>query len=319
MHYANCRSSQARMAGYAMLFLGSESAFAETSQQTTEGAAISPIVVEGAEPRYVAPTLRDRIGRIWAPVLINGKGPFRLVLDTGANSSAIIGPVAQTLGVPMHETKVQLLGVTGTAIVPTVLAQSMEVGDLYMSDARLPVVADVFGGAEGVLGPIGLADKRLYIDFRNDAIQIQRSRNQPAGPDFTVVPVEITENNLLMFSLRIGGIRTKAILDTGAQKTLGNNSLRAALLRRKREGVDQDVIGVTLDVQRGQAFQIPLIAMGDIEVRNMRITFGDMFIFEQWQMVDHPAILVGMDVIGTLDTLVIDYKRKELHLRPRRS
>src|SRR6185312_5126279 len=43
------------------------------------------VSVVAPEPRYVAPTLRDRIGRIWAPVLIDGRGPFRLVLDTGAN------------------------------------------------------------------------------------------------------------------------------------------------------------------------------------------------------------------------------------------
>jgi hypothetical protein len=57
------------------------------------------VVVEANEPKYVAPTLRDRIGRIWAPVLINGKGPFRLVLDTGASHSAIISRVADALGV----------------------------------------------------------------------------------------------------------------------------------------------------------------------------------------------------------------------------
>ena len=43
----------------------------------------SEVVVEAPEPRFVAPTRRDKIGRIWAPVLIDGKGPYRLVLDTG--------------------------------------------------------------------------------------------------------------------------------------------------------------------------------------------------------------------------------------------
>ena len=51
---------------------------------------LSQIVIEAPEPRFAAPTLRDRIGRIWAPVLINGRGPYRLVLDTGATHSAII-------------------------------------------------------------------------------------------------------------------------------------------------------------------------------------------------------------------------------------
>ncbi|HEY7740911.1 MAG TPA: hypothetical protein VIB01_09885, partial [Steroidobacteraceae bacterium] len=41
---------------------------------------LDPVAVTADEPRFVAPTRRDRIGRIWAPVTINGKGPFRLVL-----------------------------------------------------------------------------------------------------------------------------------------------------------------------------------------------------------------------------------------------
>jgi hypothetical protein len=34
-------------------------------------------------------------------------------------------------------------------------------------------------------------------------------------------------------------------------------------------------------------------------------------------MTDASALLIGMDIIGLLDSLVIDYKRRELHLRPR--
>ena len=54
---------------------------------------LEEILVQAPEPRYVAPTRRDRIGRIWAPVYINNKGPFRMVLDTGANHSAVIASV----------------------------------------------------------------------------------------------------------------------------------------------------------------------------------------------------------------------------------
>ena len=48
---------------------------------------ITEIIVQAPEARYVAPTRRDQIGRIWAPVYINDQGPFRLVLDTGASRS----------------------------------------------------------------------------------------------------------------------------------------------------------------------------------------------------------------------------------------
>jgi len=39
---------------------------------------------------YVAPTRPDRIGRIMAPVMINGRGPYAFIVDTGASRSANI-------------------------------------------------------------------------------------------------------------------------------------------------------------------------------------------------------------------------------------
>jgi len=282
-------------------------------------AQIDTVVVTAPEPRYVAPTLRDRIGRIWAPVLINGKGPYRLVLDTGATNSAVIHSVVAHLGVPLVESKkVRLHGVTGTAMVPIIEATSIEVGDLIIDDVKLPVLADAFGGAEGVLGTKGLGDKRIFIDFRNDLIQITKSRSQVPPAGYIRLPITFTRNHLLSFDIRVGGVRTKAILDTGAQLTLGNSALRDALIRHGREGVDETIVGVTLDTADGESFAVPPIGLGGIEIRNMRITFGEMFIFEKWKMNDAPALLIGMDVIGTLDKLVIDYKMRELHLRARR-
>src|SRR5215831_12131909 len=182
----------------AILFLAHPATFAATNNVTPTDRNIAnepldSVTVEGNEPRYVAPTLRDRIGRIWAPVMINGKGPFRLVLDTGANSSAIIPSVAHSLGISYHDSSdvVQLHGVTGSAVVPIIVANTFEVGDLLIDRARLPVVADVFGGAEGVLGTNGLDDKRIFIDFRNDYIQIARSHGQRAPAGFSRLPIKM--------------------------------------------------------------------------------------------------------------------------------
>ncbi len=282
--------------------------------------SLPTVLVEAPEPRYVAPTLRDRIGRIWAPVMINGKGPFRLVLDTGANSSAIIPSVAESLGISVtNSNQVRLHGVTGSAIVPTISVNSIEVGDLLIEDAKLPVVADVFGGAEGVLGPKGLGDKRIFIDFGNDLINISRSQGQSTPVGYTRVPLKMVSQRLPTFEIAIGAIRVKAVLDTGAQLTLGNASLREALLRRRREGVDQTIVGVTLDVASGKSIAVPTMVIGEaIRIRNLQVTFGDMFIFDKWEMTRDPALIIGMDLIGSLDKVVIDYRTRDLYLRARR-
>ena len=119
---------------------------------------LAEVIVQTTEPRFVAPTRRDRIGRIWAPVLIDGKGPYRLVLDTGANHSAVTARTAQLLGtLPSEDGSTVVTGFTGSAVVPTIHVGRMEVGDLLIGPATLPVLADVFGGAQGVLGIEGSA------------------------------------------------------------------------------------------------------------------------------------------------------------------
>jgi len=279
--------------------------------------AYEEVVVAAPEPRYVAPTLRDRIGRVWAPVYINGHGPFRLVLDTGATGSAVLQSVATRIGAQARPAKLRLTGATGSSFVPAIQVDSIEVGDLLLGNRNVAIVEDVFGGAEGVLGADGLSDKRIVIDFRNDAISIRQSRARFLSSGFTRVPVKIRYGHLLMFDVTLAGVRTKAMLDTGAQATVGNTSLRAALARRARRGVDSSIIGVTLHAQQGETFETPPVAIADLTIRNMRITFGDIHIFNAWKMTNEPALLIGMDIIGLLDTLVIDYKRKELHLRTR--
>lgn len=275
------------------------------------------VVVDAPEPRYVAPTLRDRIGRVWAPVYINGQGPFRLVLDTGANRTAVIPSLASRIGTPVESNTVRLLGATGSSIVPAIRVASIEVGDLWLGDRNVAIVPDVFGGAEGVLGADGLSDKRVHIDFKNDQITIRRSSGVVPSLGLTRIPVKLRHGHLLMFDVKLAGVRTRAMLDTGAQTTIGNTSLRTALAKRSK-GDTNTIIGVTLDEQQGETFYIRAVDIGDLTVSGMRVTFGDIYIFDAWQMTDAPALLIGMDVIGLLDTLIIDYKRRELHLRPRR-
>jgi len=281
---------------------------------------LAEIVVEAPEPRYVAPTRRDRIGRIWAPVYINGRGPFRLVLDTGASNSAVNARVAAELGLPLSaDHQIMLRGVTGSKQVPTIPVRSLVVGDLELQSRRLPIVTDALGGAEGVLGTEGLLDKRIYIDFSKDRIKINKSHYERALPDFSTVPFQIVGGLLMVVNARIGNVPVKAIIDTGGQATLGNIALREALLRRYRERQvkPDEITGATLDVQRGDRMSAPPISLGFLTLRGVNITIGDMYIFQHWHMTDQPTILIGMDLLGLVDTLIIDYRLHELQVRLR--
>ena len=288
--------------------------------EATQLQAVEEVVVSAPEPRYVAPTTRDRIGRIWAPVLINGMGPYRLVLDTGASRSAISTKVAGQLGLPIQADSVRLQGVTGSTIASTVDVDTLEFGDLLVENTRMPILADAFGGAEGVLGGEGLEDKRIVIEFRKDRISIMRSRRTPAPDGYSIVPFDYHPQRGMRVSVMVGNVKAVAMVDTGAQRTIGNLALHQALARRagKADAFDVEVIGVTEDVQKAAPVRIPRFVAGDMVVRNAEIVFSDVHIFDHWQVRDEPAMLIGMDLLGLLDTLIIDYRRSELHLKTMR-
>jgi len=279
---------------------------------------LTEIMVEGREPRFVAPTRRDQIGRIWAPVMINGRGPFRLVLDTGASHSGVTALVALALGIPIDESPPVIMhGVTGFATVPTIKVNSLSVGDVSVDQPLLPIVPDALGGAEGILGTEGLAGKRVFIDFRHDQIDIAFSRNERSARGYVSVPFYSMRGRLVVVDAVVNHIRVKAIIDTGGQATIANLALKQALLRTSPYGgAKPDAIeGATKDVQNGILMETPAIEIGSIQIQDSGITFADMYIFKQWKLTNEPAILIGMDALGLLDTLIIDYRRHELQLR----
>ena len=230
---------------------------------------------------------------------------------------------SQELGIAYDPSDTVLLrGATGSVQVPFVAVETLEFGDLLVEPRRLPIVPDALGGAEGVLGTDGLAGKRIHIDFRRDSITIMRSKNERAASGYATIPVRFLRGRLLVVDAFLGGLPVKAVIDTGGQATLGNEALRIALAERRRrqqqDAYPDDVTGATLDVQMGSRVSTPSLALGGILVRNPAMTFADFAIFEHWKMTGEPAMLIGMDVLGLLDTLIIDYRRKELQVKLRR-
>jgi predicted aspartyl protease len=303
-------------AGLLEALLAGSSSVRSAPEPTPTPASEPPaeVTVQTDEPRFAAPTRRDRIGRIWAPVMINGKGPFRLVLDTGASHSAVTPATAQLLGAPVNQAAATVTGFTGSAVVSSISASSMEVGDLLIGPTRLPVLPDVFGGAQGVLGGEVLADKRIVADFGHDRLVIARSKKEPAQSGFTVIRLKVIKGGLLIADAHVGGVPCKVLIDTGAQLSVGNEALRTALMSHPRSKEETDIKGVTLDVQRGDYVSAPEIQLGDLRIRGVSIVFGDMFLFQHWKLTAQPVLLLGMDLLGSFRVLIIDYRERQMQV-----
>jgi predicted aspartyl protease len=280
-------------------------------------------VVPAAKPDpsdmlFAAPTSMDRVGRIVVPVFIDGKGPFRFLVDTGADGSLVSAALATTLGLVPNQTRNERVeGTTGTEQLPCVTIDSLRIGSIVRHDVRMPVSnSHVMTGLDGILGLAGFGDVRVVVDFRRNRVAIAvSSRGLPQN--FLDIRAQRTPGGLLVIPARVGDIPVAAVIDTGATGTIGNTALRRALLREAAaSAAGAKIYGVTRQVSMGGVAVSPTIYLGPAVIENLGVVYSDIPIFRIWHLDSQPALIIGMDALGVVDALVLDYPRAHVYLEP---
>jgi predicted aspartyl protease len=284
-------------------------------------ATASPATTSGHDEAllFASPTTRDHIGRVIVPVMINGRGPFRFIVDTGANHSTISPGLVQTLGLqPSEAASVVLDGITGSAQVTFVKVDRLQAGEMTIEGTALPVVsADVMSGADGILGAAGFTTKSLMVDFQHNRVAIARSVATGVRAEAMKVKGVRLMHGLITLEARVGGVRVQAVIDTGSERTLGNVALRDALRMPGRPGAVvqvTSVYGATEKIEAGEIRIAPTIAIDSLRITDVAIVYGDFHIFKVWEMADKPALIIGMDVLGTVPALGIDFETHDVYL-----
>ena len=266
---------------------------------------------------YASRTSADRSGRVLAAVFVNDQGPFRFILDTGANTSAVSPSLVEELGL-LAAPSLEVHGVTGMAMLPAVHVSGLRAGDIHLPSGSLPVLpGDIFGDADGILSLTAVAGLRVEVDFAHDRVTIQKSTGRPATQGYVVAKADLWQGGLLLISGRVGSIATAVIVDTGAERTLGNRALREAIVARSRPGDEfsTTVLGATAEVDAGSLFRVPRIFIGPARFNDLPVAFGDLYVFDIWALNDRPALVLGMDVLGRFERIAVDYRRREFQMR----
>lgn len=267
----------------------------------------------------LGPTRSDRIGRVVAPVTVNGQGPFRFIVDTGANRSVLSRPLAEQLGlVPYGVGDVHT--VHGVSAAPMVNVDSLRYGRLSLGGASMPMLdGAVLAGEQGLLGVDGMSGRRLRMDFERNCIEILPSREARRLRGWATLQGELRFGHLVVVQGAIDGVRVNILIDTGSDTSLANNALRNAINARLREGqsqIDFTVAHTVGDrVSLNRAMLVRRMTIGELEVSNVLAYVGDFHIFNLWGLQEEPTLLIGMDVLSQTRGLAIDYERGTVHLR----
>jgi len=271
-----------------------------------------------ADAAAIASTRNDRAGRVVAPVMVNGEGPFRFIVDTGANRSVLSERLVTRLGLsingegPVHS-------VYGVAQAPIVAVDTLRYGALALPGGRMPVLGGpVLAGEHGLLGVDGMAGRRLMLDFRRGCIEIIPSAGAPrlGARNWTTARGQLRFGHLLVVRGRIAGMEINVLIDTGSDTSLVNTALIEAIeTRRGRNTFVERAATATETVTLDRAVVLSQLSIGQLEAENVVAFVGDYHIFEVWGLLDEPTILLGMDVISVADAMAIDYGRATVHFR----
>ncbi|MBI3438117.1 MAG: aspartyl protease family protein [Proteobacteria bacterium] len=277
----------------------------------------------GASDSAAGDASRDRLGRVVAPVNINNQGPFRFIVDTGANRSVVSRDLAGHLGlVPSGSGEVH--SVHGVTTAPLVPVQLLQYRNLSLESAPMPILESaVLAGEQGLLGVDGMAGRRLKMDFEHRCIEIIPSRGAPRLAGWEVIRGDLRFGSLMVIRGSINGLHVNLLLDTGSDTSLANEALRDALnarVRRNRARMDFAVaFNSGQPVVLENAIALPSIGLGGgvLEVRDVTAYIGNFHIFHLWNLIDEPALLLGMDVLSQTRGVAIDYQRHTVAFRIR--
>ena len=285
-------------------------------------AATLPASAQQAEPD--APTeildyLPDESSRMTVPVNIGASGPYRFLVDTGSERTVIARELAQSLGLGAGTTAT-VHSLTEVGAIRTALIPALVVGRRTVANIHAPMLERRHLGAEGMLGVDSLQSHRVTFDFGRRQMQLTRSRTPeidwPAGA--IVVIGRRLHGRLVLFDVDVDGIRIRAVVDTGAEVTIGNSALRRSLERRAllRPTIPVVLYSVTGGRMTADATQVGRIRIGGIGVHDMPIAFADVRPFRKLGLGDRPALLLGMDVLQLFDLVSIDFANRQVRLLP---
>jgi predicted aspartyl protease len=307
-------------------FVGMSAALALSSPllgQEPPAVPLAPVPVAPAAPvldEQSAETLdygTDANMRMTVPVNISGHGPYNFIVDTGSERTVISSELARSLDLGPGRT-VTVHSMTEVSQIPTVIVPRLRIGQRTMDDIHAPALSRRNLGAPGILGVDTLQTQRVVFDFDRQEMTVMPSRRvDPHWPEGTIVVTARSRfGRLMLIDADVDGQRVYVIVDTGAQITVGNNALRRALDRRHRLGAMAQVHGISVT---GGEFTADytlarMIRIGGANIANLPIAFADVHPFRQLQLIDRPAILLGMDALQLFDRVSVDFANRRVRL-----
>jgi len=158
----------------------------------------TPVTMPPLPPAQIDSTLNiggDNINarkvetRMSVDVMVNGRGPYRFLVDSGADSSVVGLRLARDLQLPLG-TPAILNGMTDRSLVDRVKVDELVLGPSTIRNLQVPALREEDLGGQGMIGIDALVRQRLMMDFEKRLIKVEDAR----------VPIKIEPGEIVIIA-----------------------------------------------------------------------------------------------------------------------
>jgi predicted aspartyl protease len=260
----------------------------------------------------------DQNQRMTVGVMVGGTGPYRFIVDTGADRTVVSTELAAMLklvsagSAPLHST-------VGISAVDTATVPTLQVTRKLVRNIVAPVLGSSHIGADGILGVDALRSQRIDLDFQTQTMSVVPATTpveHSAGTHEIIVEGHRRNGRLVITEASINDVPVTVVLDTGSEVTIGNEALRAALFRRSRPELFHrvELQAVTGDMIFGDVALVDKLAIGGASLDNLAVVFASAHIFEELKLDRKPAVLLGMNAMRAFKKVSIDFGAQKLRV-----
>lgn len=257
--------------------------------------------------------------RMTVEVRVNGRGPYRFLVDSGADTSVVGVRIARELQLPAG-TPAMLHSMTASSQVNRVMVNELSFGNSRIRNLEVPALLERDLGGEGMVGIDALVEQRLMMDFEKRVIKVEDARlptQMIAGE--IVVTARRRRGQLILTEVKAAGLSLDAVIDTGTEISIGNLALRDKLFSRNRDKFitveTTGVTGVTVDLE---LVVVAELRLGSITLRNVPIAFAEVPPFAVFGLSNQPALLIGTDLLETFRRVSLDFGARKVRFQLKR-
>ena len=259
------------------------------------------------------------VSRMTVQVHVNGAGPYRFIVDSGADTSVVGERIANTLKLPAGRRTI-LNSITDSQLVDRVLVDELQLGPTRVTDLEVPVLRERDLGAEGMLGLDALVEQRLMLDFEKRLITVDDGRTPlPRFDDMIVVTARLRRGQLILTKVTADRLKLEAVIDTGSEISIGNAALREKLIRRDPKLFESiDVTGVTGTTAKLEIARVRRLNIGGVILQDVPIAFADIPPFAVFGLEEKPSLLLGTDVMENFRKVSLDFHNRKVRFQLKR-